>query len=158
MTSSWFFLSTLNYDARSATHQIYVSCSVQGSWFCGCAKLYINTANAELNTISHLLALLGPRHILHVSRIMVKGPFQLRFHIAHNAIRAQQNGLDKHLGGGRYECRPILVCPSRILVVFFLSCAIVGPGKTLKFPSDFVLKSRLKRLTGLVTSCVRTAI
>ena len=22
MTSSWFFLSTLNYDARSATHQI----------------------------------------------------------------------------------------------------------------------------------------
>ena len=24
MTSSWFFLSTLNYDARSTTHQIYV--------------------------------------------------------------------------------------------------------------------------------------
>ena len=23
MTSSWFFLSTLNYDARSTTHQIY---------------------------------------------------------------------------------------------------------------------------------------
>ena len=26
MTSSWFFLSTLNYDARSATHQIYKFC------------------------------------------------------------------------------------------------------------------------------------
>ena len=25
MTSSWFLLSTLNYDARSTTHQIYVS-------------------------------------------------------------------------------------------------------------------------------------
>ena len=25
MTSSWFFLSTLNYDARSTTHQIYKS-------------------------------------------------------------------------------------------------------------------------------------
>ena len=25
MTSSWFFLSTLNYDARSATHQILLS-------------------------------------------------------------------------------------------------------------------------------------
>ena len=23
MTSNWFFLSTLNYDAQSATHQIY---------------------------------------------------------------------------------------------------------------------------------------
>ena len=25
MTSSWFFLSTLNYDARSTTHQIYLT-------------------------------------------------------------------------------------------------------------------------------------
>ena len=24
MTSSWFFLSTLNYDARSTTHQIFL--------------------------------------------------------------------------------------------------------------------------------------
>jgi len=24
VTSSWFFLSTLNYDARSTTHQIYL--------------------------------------------------------------------------------------------------------------------------------------
>ena len=24
MTSSWFFLSTLNYDARSTTHQLYL--------------------------------------------------------------------------------------------------------------------------------------
>jgi len=24
VTSSWFFLSTLNYDARSITHQIYL--------------------------------------------------------------------------------------------------------------------------------------
>ena len=27
MTSSWFFLSTLNYDARSTTHQIYMETS-----------------------------------------------------------------------------------------------------------------------------------
>jgi len=26
VTSSWFFLSTLNYDARSTTHQIYLVC------------------------------------------------------------------------------------------------------------------------------------
>jgi len=32
----------------------------------------INPLNAELNPIGHLLALLGARHILHVSRIMVK--------------------------------------------------------------------------------------
>ena len=32
MTSSWFFLSTLNYDARSTTHQInknmFITCSL----------------------------------------------------------------------------------------------------------------------------------
>ena len=28
MTSSWFFLSTLNYDARSTTHQIYTALCV----------------------------------------------------------------------------------------------------------------------------------
>ena len=33
----------------------------------------INTSNAELNPICHLLALLGAHHILHVSRIKVKG-------------------------------------------------------------------------------------
>ena len=27
MTSSWFFLSTLNYDALSTTHQIHISVS-----------------------------------------------------------------------------------------------------------------------------------
>jgi len=32
---------------------------------------YINPSNAELNPIYHLLALLGARHILHVSRTRV---------------------------------------------------------------------------------------
>ena len=35
----------------------------------------INPSNAELNPICHLLALLGEQHILHVSRIRVKGYF-----------------------------------------------------------------------------------
>jgi hypothetical protein len=35
-------------------------------------KVYINPLNAKLNPICHLLALLGARHILHVSRIRVK--------------------------------------------------------------------------------------
>ena len=33
--------------------------------------LYINALNAELNPIRHLLALVGARHIVHVSRIRV---------------------------------------------------------------------------------------
>jgi hypothetical protein len=33
----------------------------------------LNPLNAKLNPICHLLALLGAHHILHVSRIMVKG-------------------------------------------------------------------------------------
>ena len=32
----------------------------------------INPLNAELNPIRHLLALVGARHIVHVSRIRVK--------------------------------------------------------------------------------------
>ena len=36
------------------------------------AELYINPLNAELNPIRHLLALVGARHIVHVSRIRVK--------------------------------------------------------------------------------------
>jgi len=35
-------------------------------------SLCINPLNAELNTICHLLALLGVHHFLHVSRIRVK--------------------------------------------------------------------------------------
>jgi len=34
VTSSWFFLSTLNYDARSTTHQMYVLCSGWGEHCC----------------------------------------------------------------------------------------------------------------------------
>ena len=33
----------------------------------------INSLNTELNVISHLLTLLGAHHILHISRIRVKG-------------------------------------------------------------------------------------
>ena len=36
----------------------------------------INPLNAELNSICHLLALLGDHHILHVSRIKVKVDLQ----------------------------------------------------------------------------------
>jgi len=32
-----------------------------------------NPLNAELNPICHLLALIGAHHILHISRIRVKG-------------------------------------------------------------------------------------
>ena len=32
----------------------------------------INTLNAELNPIRHLIALVGARHILHVSKVRVK--------------------------------------------------------------------------------------
>jgi hypothetical protein len=35
-------------------------------------SFWINTLNAELNPICHLLALLGAHHILHISRIRVK--------------------------------------------------------------------------------------
>jgi hypothetical protein len=36
------------------------------------SKRELNPLNAELNSICHLLALLGAHHILHISRIGVK--------------------------------------------------------------------------------------
>jgi len=36
-------------------------------------RMALNPLNADLNPICHLLALLGGHHILHVSRIRVKG-------------------------------------------------------------------------------------
>jgi len=36
-------------------------------------RTVLNSLNAELNPICHLLALLGAHHILHISRIRVKG-------------------------------------------------------------------------------------
>ena len=38
----------------------------QGTWL-----VMLNPLNAELNPIRHLLALVGARHIVHVSRIRV---------------------------------------------------------------------------------------
>ena len=43
------------------------------SAFKGLINTNINPLNAELNPICHLLGLLGAHHILHVSRIRVKG-------------------------------------------------------------------------------------
>ena len=37
----------------------------------GQGVIYDNPLNAELNPIRHLLALVGARHIVHVSRVMV---------------------------------------------------------------------------------------
>jgi hypothetical protein len=39
VTSSWFFLFTLNYDARSTTHQIYIVISL--------LRLFLATADAQ---------------------------------------------------------------------------------------------------------------
>ena len=43
-------------------------------------KNSVNPLNAELNPIRHLLALLGARHIVHVSRIRVKEGGQASLH------------------------------------------------------------------------------
>jgi hypothetical protein len=56
----------------------YLSCCFSNSNFSkaqiarSLTMMMINPLNAELNTICHFLALLGVRHILHVSRMRVK--------------------------------------------------------------------------------------
>jgi hypothetical protein len=51
----------------------YYTGSIVGGLVGGGSFFHINPLNAELNLICHLLALLGAHHILHVSRIRVKG-------------------------------------------------------------------------------------
>ena len=46
-------------------------------WHVGKYKITFNPLNLELNPICHMLALLGARHILHVSRIRVKCKVEL---------------------------------------------------------------------------------
>ena len=46
MTSSWFFLSTLNYNARSITYQIYISMYVNHHIFGSCLY-WSNTVGIE---------------------------------------------------------------------------------------------------------------
>jgi len=48
-----------------------VTLAFMGNQNQGCPA-YINPLNSELNSICHLLTLLGTHHILHVSRIRVK--------------------------------------------------------------------------------------
>ena len=44
----------------------------------GVVIIHINPLNAELNSICHLLVLLGAHHILHVSRVRVNGGVKLK--------------------------------------------------------------------------------
>ena len=50
-----------------------------------------NPLNAELNPICHLLALLGAHHILHVSRIRVKGNDKSKAHASLISSAKEQN-------------------------------------------------------------------
>ena len=63
---SLFFLVTCKGVLRHAVTLAQIL------WSSSTIVFSINTLNAELNPICHLLALLGAHHILHVSRIRVK--------------------------------------------------------------------------------------
>jgi len=45
VTSSWFFLSTLNYDAQSNTHLIYRCLPYVTLLFDGYSSMYVNAGN-----------------------------------------------------------------------------------------------------------------
>ena len=59
--------SPCQYDTTTAPHANLTLCTPVLA-----TDIAINTLNAELNPIRHLLALVGARHIVHVSRIRVK--------------------------------------------------------------------------------------
>jgi hypothetical protein len=47
----------------------------------------LNPLNAKLNSICHILALLGAHHILHVSGIRVKGEAQIVYQFCTQPLR-----------------------------------------------------------------------
>ena len=52
--------------------------------------MFVNPLNAELNPIRHLLALVGARHIAHVSRIRVNGQGVLIYTFVYNLMTLLQ--------------------------------------------------------------------
>ena len=80
-----------------------------------------NSLNAELNPICHLLALLGVHHILHVSRIMVKGHFNplnaeinpiyhlLALLAAHHILHVSRVRVKGHFNPLNAELNPFLI-------------------------------------------------
>jgi len=46
---------------------------------------FFNPLNAELNSICHMLALVGAHHIVHVSRIRVNIHDKYSYHILHSS-------------------------------------------------------------------------
>ena len=63
------------YSYTSAPLWAFVACSRENftfSFYIDKSRIAVNPLNAELNPIRHLLALVGARHIVHVSRIRVK--------------------------------------------------------------------------------------
>ena len=72
VTSSWFFLSTLNYDARSTTHQIY-SCG------CGVNKGPYGHSPYMATTIHYFMLCAGTLSTQNVeaNKLMTKIKFKL---------------------------------------------------------------------------------
>ena len=102
MTSSWFFLSTLNYDARSTTHQIY---SISSS--CDCTLFWIRSAEASKNTLLlHVGGSFGSRTALQAGRSRVQFPLggSLRSLIdLFLSDRTMASGVDSVSDGKEYQ-------------------------------------------------------
>ena len=58
VTSSWFFLSTLNYDARSTAHQIYSTNNTKHSKY-----KYTFYQNTHIHTQPHITKQVKPTTI-----------------------------------------------------------------------------------------------
>jgi len=59
----------------------------------GIGTLLLNPLNPVLNPICHLLALLGAHHIVHISRIRVKGHFKGHYKEHYNPLNAELNSI-----------------------------------------------------------------
>jgi len=75
-TSPHSFIQSHLYSSEIRNWWSYTSTSFHGFIYSHVANSGINLSNAELNPICHLLAVLGARHILHVSRIKVNNSWR----------------------------------------------------------------------------------
>ena len=90
MTSSWFFLSTLNYDARSTTHQIYNNLHL--------TKEHSLHGNAlTFGTVSFIMK--NQKHACLIHPVLWQKLWHVNFKVQHTPAMALASNVFPHPGG-----------------------------------------------------------
>jgi len=97
---------------------------------------HINPLNAELNPVCHLLALLGARHILHISGLRVKDEI---YALLRNTRNCSPSVTASH--SQQHRCENLTSHTLYIYIFFFLNLVFQSDCSRNKVPYQVVLSS-----------------